>query len=167
VLDRGTTLLQQLEVPVPEVAALAARARARGAFVLLNAAPALALPATLRADVDVLLVNETEAATYAAAWALPAAPAAFVRAMRERHAVRVVLTLGAAGALMEADGSVEMLAPPPVAVVDATGAGDAFAGALAAAFARGAQARAALAAALAAGARACTHRGAQRWPPGP
>ncbi len=100
-LDRDTTLLLQLEVPVVEVAALAARAHARGAFVLLNAAPALPLPASLLRDVDLLLVNETEAAAYAAAWNVPADPAEFVRAMRERHAVRVVLTLGAQGALME------------------------------------------------------------------
>ncbi len=52
-----------------------------------------------------------------------------------------------------------------VSVVDATGAGDAFAGALAAAFACGTPADVALDKALAAGARACTHRGAQRWPP--
>ena len=44
-----------------EVAALARRARGRGARVILNAAPAATLPAALLADVDVLIVNELEA----------------------------------------------------------------------------------------------------------
>lgn len=44
-LDAGTTLVLQLEVPIAETVALARRARARGARVVLNAAPAAVLPA--------------------------------------------------------------------------------------------------------------------------
>ena len=163
-LARGVTLLMQLEVPVAEVAALAARAHARGASVVLNAAPAVALPEALLPALDVLIVNETEAAAYAAAWRLPAAPAAFIAATTERFGVRVVITLGARGAMTAGDGGIANVPPPRVAVVDTTGAGDAFAGALAAALDRGVDAAGAVAAGVAAGALACTHRGAQRWP---
>ena len=64
-LSRGVTLLMQLEVPVAQVASLAARARARGARVVLNAAPAVPLPDALLSAIDVLVVNESEAAAYA------------------------------------------------------------------------------------------------------
>ena len=74
-LARGVTLLMQLEVPAAEVAALAARAHARGASVVLNAAPAVPLPDAILSALAVLVVNESEAAAYASAWQLPAAPA--------------------------------------------------------------------------------------------
>ncbi len=163
-LGRGVTLLMQLEVPVAEVAALAARAHARGASVVLNAAPAVPLPDALLSALDVLVVNESEAAAYASAWQLPAAPAAFVSAATERFGLRVVITLGARGAMTSSDRRIVRVAPPETAVVDTTGAGDAFAGALAAALDNHADAADAVAAAVAAGALACAHAGAQQWP---
>lgn len=163
-IGAGTTLLMQLEVPVPEVAALAARARAAGARVVLNAAPAEPLPDELWRVVDVLLVNEREALEYANAWQLPAAPASFIGAMDARFGVAVVLTLGARGAITRAEGALREVAPPPVTVVDTTGAGDAFAGALAAALDRGMALPEAMDAAVRAGALACTHPGAQPVP---
>lgn len=162
VMGAGTTLLMQLEVAVPEVAALATRARAAGARVVLNAAPAEPLPGELWRAVDVLLVNEREALEYANAWQLPVAPASFIAAMDARFGVAVVVTLGSRGAITLADDALREVAPPRVTVVDTTGAGDAFAGALAAALDRGAALPEAMEAAVRAGALACTHPGAQR-----
>ena len=65
-LTPATTLLLQLEVPLPEIVALAARARLRGVRMILNAAPAHPLPAALIAAIDVLIVNEHEAEAVAA-----------------------------------------------------------------------------------------------------
>ncbi|MFO1324148.1 MAG: ribokinase [Burkholderiales bacterium] len=157
----GTTLLMQLEVPDAEVVALAARARASGATVVLNAAPAVALPPALLSDVAVLVVNEHEAACYASAWGLPADAPAFMAAVRERFGGRIVITLGAEGAMTAVGHRIATVRPPPVNVVDTTGAGDAFAGALAAALDRGEGPEAALTAGVAAGAQACTYAGAQ------
>ena len=71
--------------------------RARcGARVVLNAAPAQALPASLLASVDVLVVNAIEAATLAAALGLPDAPEGFASALHRRHGCAVVVTLGPA-----------------------------------------------------------------------
>src|SRR5258706_987928 len=60
VLGPESTLLLQLEVPIAEIAALVKRKS--GARVILNAAPAAALPDELLHRVDVLIVNESEAA---------------------------------------------------------------------------------------------------------
>ncbi|NUU24044.1 MAG: hypothetical protein HOV68_21460, partial [Streptomycetaceae bacterium] len=66
----------------------------------------------------------------------PAAPSRpYTRAAAPRS---LVVTLGAAGAVcVEADGDPVHLPSPRVPVVDTTGAGDAFAGALAWRLARG------------------------------
>ena len=107
-------LLLSLEVPLATVAAAASTARRLAVPVVLNAAPAQPLPAELLADVDVLVVNETE-------WAAldePAIPAA-------------VVTRGARGCLVvEGGGAWELPAVPVERVVDTTGAGDCFAAAL-------------------------------------
>ena len=142
----GNTLLMQLEVPLAEVASLAQRGKSRGARVVLNGAPAAALPAELLRDVDFLVVNEHEAAV----------------CLGSHSGVDVVLTLGARGATMCWNGIRHSEAPADVVVVDTTGAGDALCGAFAAALDRGAAPRAALREGVHAGALACTYRGAQR-----
>jgi ribokinase len=160
-LGAATTLVLQLEVPLPAVAAAAKHAHARGARVVLNAAPAQALAEGLLAAVDVLVVNEHEASTVAAGLALPPAPEAFAECFHRRFRSAVVITLGARGVVAVAAG-VRYAAPAPaVTVVDSTGAGDAFTGALAAALDRGAEWPRALAEGLAAGSLACTAAGAQ------
>jgi ribokinase len=161
-LNRGTTLVLQLEVPLDAVVDVAQRARTRGARVVLNAAPAMALPAALLSAVDVLIVNEHEAEALAAVSGVPSAPDAFAATMWKRFACAVVVTLGARGALAVVDGG-QLLraAAPPVAVVDTTGAGDALVGALAAALNRGARWPRALAEGIAAGSLACEAPGAQ------
>ena len=160
-LIRGNTLLLQLEIPLNAVCDVAARAKRGGARVILNAAPATELPAGLLAAVDVLIVNAIEAATLAAALGMPSAPEDFAAAMHERHGMSVIVTRGAHGALAAADNTLFTIAAPAVDVIDTTGAGDAFAGVLAAAFDRGAPWPEALAQATAAGSLACTARGAQ------
>ena len=79
-----------------------------------------------------------------------------------RAGVNVVLTLGARGAQLDWQGKTYREAPPPVEVVDTTGAGDAFCGAFAAALDRGASPPLALRDGVRAGALACTYEGAQR-----
>jgi ribokinase len=90
----------------------------------------------------VLLVNEHEQAVVAGRpEPNPADPDAVRRAhaaLRERGAGAVVTTLGAAGAIItDADGQTTAIPAPRATVVDTTGAGDAFAGALAARLAAG------------------------------
>jgi ribokinase len=141
----GGALILQLELPVEVVEAAAARA---AGFVAVNLAPAAPVSEALLGRADLLIVNEGEAAFYGDAL----------------HAGggRVVVTLGAAGAVMfEAGREVARAAPPRVEVVDATGAGDAFVGAIVVALLKGLAPDAALAFACAAGALAATRPGAQ------
>ncbi|GIJ55714.1 PfkB family carbohydrate kinase [Virgisporangium aurantiacum] len=153
-LGPGDTLICQLEVPVPAVAAAVLAARAAGALVVVNAAPAVSVPAALLADVDILVVNESEAR--AIGTADPAALAA-------RTGCAVVVTLGGDGAAFaEPDGGRAGSAPSyPVDVVDTTGAGDVFVAGLAVARHRGADLAGAVAFAVAAGALAVTAPGAR------
>jgi ribokinase len=126
-------LLAQLEVPLPVVAEGVAAARQAGVTVVLNAAPSQPLPAELLDAVDVLLVNEHELRDVTGRASVDEALTALAGRVRA-----VVVTLGPDGARWrsaEGDGSAPGL---PARVVDTTGAGDAFAGTLAAALATGA-----------------------------
>jgi len=160
-LEANTTLLLQLEVPMPAACDVAVRAKRRGARVILNAAPAAELSMAFLDAVDVLIVNALEAGTLGAALAMPNAPEAFAAAMCKRG-VPTIVTLGARGVLAAADRTLFRIEAPAVEVVDTTGAGDAFAGVLAAALDRGTDWPTALAEGVAAGSLACTAPGAQR-----
>jgi ribokinase len=161
-LTSTTILVLQHEVPEPANAALIARARRLGARIVLNAAPARPLAIELLRQVDVLVVNETEAAALAAAHGWPTGAAEFANsaaAISPRLAIGV--TLGSKGAIVGVDGGLFSATPPRLEVVDATGAGDAFVGVLAAELDRGSTLRDALGCAVAAGTLACTIAGAQ------
>ncbi|HEX4250647.1 MAG TPA: ribokinase [Pseudonocardia sp.] len=139
--ETAAVVLTQLEVPVDVVQRAAANTR--GQF-LLNAAPAAELPDELIELCDVLIVNEHEQAVVARQTASGDDPSdpAVVRhahlALRERGAGAVVTTLGSAGAIVtDAEGTTTAIGSPPATVVDTTGAGDAFAGVLAARLAAG------------------------------
>lgn len=161
VLARATTLLLQLEVPAGESLRVAKRARAHGARVVLNAAPAMPLAAPWLEAIDVLVVNETEAATLADALSLPAEAGAFAVALAQRAPLAAIVTRGARGAVAAADGFRYAVPSLAVQCLDTVGAGDAFAGTLAAALDAGLNLPRALARSCAAGALACTHVGAQ------
>lgn len=139
VVASAAVVLCQLEIPVDVVRAAAGQTR--GAFVL-NAAPAAALPDELLARCDVLVVNEHELAVVAEIGAdavtTSEAVASAHQRLRDRGTTAVVTTRGAAGAIVtDADGVTTELAAPVSTVVDTTGAGDAFVGALAARLAAG------------------------------
>jgi ribokinase len=155
--DRATitsarVLLLQLEIADQTVLDAAQTAHDAGVLVVLNAAPMRELPDALLAAVDVLIVNEHEAALLAAA--------------RPRHKLTdlvpvVVVTLGGAGAVLSRRGEAESrVAAPSVTVVDTTGAGDTFCGAFGAALAVGAELGAAVRFAVAAGSLAVETAGA-------
>lgn len=154
-LDGMRLLLMQLETPIAAVEAWARAARAAGVGVVLNAAPAQGLPASLLALLDVLIVNEGELAAItgigddiAAALAAVAVP-------------RVIVTLGPRGCCARDGDEVLMQAGFPVDPVDTTGAGDTFCGVLVAALAEDASLADAMRRACAASALACTRIGAQ------
>ena len=159
-LDGFSHLLMQLEIPLDTVQAYAHAAHAAGVTVVLNAAPARALPQALLGDVDVLIVNEGELA------ALTGPVGDTAQRVALLAAPTVVVTLGARGCVARHQGV--WLEQPAFAVdvVDSTGAGDTFCGALLAAWSVGADMATALRRANAAAALACTRMGAQSSVPG-
>jgi len=158
----STIVVLQMEVPMAENRALVARARARGARILLNVAPAGPVDSATLDAVDVLCVNEGEARAVAAGLGLASGePAALARALARRHGLACVVTLGSRGSLAATPDEFWTLAALPVHPVDTTGAGDAFVGTIAASLAAGNGLPAALRRAGVAGALACTIAGAQ------
>lgn len=119
--------------------ALAAKARAAGAAVWLNAAPALALPPDVLRLADVLIVNRLEAADLAGVAADTLSGVDLAEAVQTvAPAARVVVTLGARGvAHAPPAGPIERFDARQVDVVTTHGAGDMFVGSLAAAVLRG------------------------------
>lgn len=133
----AAVVLSQLEIPIAVVRAAAQQTQ--GSFVL-NAAPAAALPADLLKHCDVLVVNEHELAVVADVDRVNDADA-ITRAhagLRDRGVGAVVTTRGAAGVVVtDTNGVTTILDAVRSDVVDTTGAGDAFAGVLAARLANG------------------------------
>jgi ribokinase len=158
-------LLCQLEIPMGTATAACAAAHEAGTRVVLNAAPARTLPGGLLAAVDLLVLNEVEARVLA-----PVAPVSvdagdypepveLLDALLEQ-VPRVVVTRGASGAwYADREGVVAEILAPRVDVVDTTGAGDAFCGALAVALGEGRQITDAIRWASAAGAAAVRRLG--------
>ena len=133
VLRDAAVVVAQLEIR-PETVLAAARL-ARGLFIL-NAAPARHLDDELLALVDVLVVNEGEFEVVAG-FAATDDPETAARLAAGAATRSVVITLGADGALVWSDQRLTAVPAPAVTVVDTTGAGDTFVGALADALARG------------------------------
>jgi ribokinase len=148
-------LLLQLEIPLETVTAYAQAAHAKGVKVILNAAPAQALPAELLALLDVLIVNEGELAVVAHCTGSTAECLARV------NVPCVVVTLGSRGCCARADSVFISQAAFEITPIDSTGAGDTFCGVLVAALSQGHALPQAMRLASAAGALACTRLGAQ------
>jgi ribokinase len=141
---RPTVVLAQLEIPIGAVEEATAWATASGSRFLLNASPMRDLPPKLLRACDPLVVNAGEARALLgdASDEAPPSGCADIADLAGRLTERVpsaAVTAGADGVTVarNPDDTVHV-AGVPVTAVDTTGAGDEFAGALAAALAGGA-----------------------------
>ncbi len=158
-----STLVLQLEVDAPATWAVIDRAKARGTRVILNTAPAAAVPMDAAAACHMLVMNEIEAVMLAEVSGRGGNdPVAAARALSQDWGVTTVVTLAADGArAFTAQGEAWRIAALAVEVVDTTAAGDAFVGVLAAGLDAGGTLADALARASVAGGLACETAGAQ------
>ena len=150
-------VVAQLETPLAVVAEVARLARRFGVPLLLNPAPARRLPRSLLRLVDTLTPNEHEAALLTGEADIERAGLALVRA----GCRRVVVTMGAKGALLVTADRVQHFSATKVKAVDTVGAGDCFTAWLAVGLAEELTLDAAIARALSAASLSVTRPGAQ------
>ncbi len=133
-----SVVLASLEIPVDAVL-IAALAVPEEATFILNPAPAQHLPTALLERVDIITPNETEAGELTGIIPVAGTPslAACSAALRALGPSIAIITLGAAGAWVDAGETQYHVAADVVTAVDTTGAGDCFNGILAAALAEG------------------------------
>ncbi len=181
-LDRSDVVLVSNEIGHGAALAALRAGRSAGATTILNPAPADGVDRAMLEQADVVTPNRGELRALAAAVTGREPEGGsdaedIARGLRTRlvgsrpgpaeadHGPTVVVTLGAEGALLVDGAGTSQARPPVVTVVDATGAGDAFNGCLAAAIAEGRSLRDALPRAVAAGALATTRAGAREGMP--
>ncbi|MEJ8815077.1 ribokinase [Variovorax ureilyticus] len=155
-------LLLQLEVPMESVLKAATLSHEKGCSVVLNPAPAQVLPEAMWGLLDMLVLNETEAALLCgfAVGDLDSATRA-ADALHRRGPPRVILTMGGEGVVVcDATGCRHFRALK-VNAIDTTAAGDTFIGALCASLARGEAIDAGIALGIQAAALCVTRAGAQ------
>jgi ribokinase len=138
-VPHGTDILC-LQNEIPEAANLAVAQYANGARVILNGAPARALPDPLVALIDILIVNRIEAEDLTGL----NLPENMARALAARGVQTVIVTLGADGLVLCDGAQILTMSAIPTRVVSTHGAGDMFVGALAAELAEGADLHTAL-----------------------
>ncbi|TQV86214.1 ribokinase [Exilibacterium tricleocarpae] len=167
ITSAGVVLLQ-LEIPLETVMSVAQIAAGAGVPVVLNPAPARALPDELLAVVDILTPNRGEAAALAGLYTgSEPGLAAAAKTFLDKGVGRVLVTLGADGAVLfqpkagagQAPAT-QRFAARAVTAVDTTGAGDVFNGVFCAGLVRGLSCEQAIEEAMVAAALAVTREGA-------
>ncbi len=158
-VESADVVVLQGEIPLDGIAEAAALTRGR---LVVNLAPVVPVALEVLRRADPLVVNEHEGMEALRLFGEHAhGDHAVVAALVEAGVPSVVLTRGAQGALVGVPGSTESVPSPAVEVVDTTGAGDAFVGALATRLLAGDDLVEAATFAARVGAHACTGRGAQ------
>ena len=160
-------LVLQLEIPLETVILFIAAAHKGGVPVVLNLAPGQPLSKEVLRQLEVLIVNETEASLLSGQRVESLEDAHIVATvLHEQGIPKVVITLGSQGALLAtSDGSgktrIIYQSAPVVQVIDTTAAGDCFVGALTVALTEGQSPEDALRFAVYASALKVTKFGAQ------
>jgi ribokinase len=160
-LARGDVLVSQAEIPLQALVGAVTRADELGARVVVNLAPFRMVPDEVLGHCDPLVVNEGEAKALLQETGRDRGDAETMAAELGRLTRSAVITLGGAGAVYATGDVVRHVPAPAVAVVDSTGAGDAFTGALAASLCRGDELPDAVRLGVAAGGYAVGRPGAQ------
>jgi len=134
-VQAGDVLVLQLEIPTALVRQAARTAKSRGAFVILNAAPAPGQIEGLLDDVDLLVVNEQEIQVLADLAGVSGSHQELVQTLPPALGPAIVCTAGADGSFTVLNGSPVHVPATKVDARDTTGAGDTFVGYLAASLA--------------------------------
>jgi ribokinase len=130
ILRSAGMVLAQLEIPVETVEYLARVCARENVPLILDPAPAMALPSGMFKDIAWFTPNQTEAAFYLGnkpPESNPQAPAEMAKIFLSNGCRGVVLKMGARGTYLTSQGDVGgSVSAFPVDAIDTTAAGDAF-----------------------------------------
>ena len=159
--DRVSVVLVQLEIPLTVVQRVAEVCQMCGMGLVLDPAPAQAIPSAVWHGVSVVKPNELEAEVLTGISVTDRSSAEqAARWFFDQGVAMAIITMGARGAFLIGPDDIAEYPAFPAMPVDTTAAGDAFSGALGASLARGTSLPEALRRGLAAGALAVTVQGA-------
>lgn len=162
VIESAGILILQHEIPIPSIVEAAKIAHAAGAYVILNPAPARALPEEIYACIDLLTPNQTETATMTGLSVSNEQEAAAAAAELRRKGVgNILMTMGSKGSMCFTAEKSFFTPALRVKAIDTTAAGDTFCGALAVALSEGKSLKEAAAFATKASSLTVQRRGAQ------
>lgn len=162
VLKKSKILLLQLEIPLEMVVAAAKIAKENNVKVILDPAPAQALPEELYRLINIITPNESEAALLVGFPVESQEDASrAVKVLKERGVGHSIIKMGSKGAFAKINGKEEFFEAFPVTAVDTVAAGDAFNGALAVALSEEKSIDEAIRWGMAGGALSVTKEGAQ------
>ena len=161
VIDEADIIVMQAEIPYETIKKIALSAKQKGKKVLFNPAPACLIDEELMKAIDILVVNELEAAFISGIEYTGNNLEEIALSLLQAGARNAVITLGSQGVYMKNDKEIIQLPGYKVNAIDTIAAGDTFCGALAVICAQREIDRDALSFANAAAAIAVTRSGAQ------
>ena len=138
VIATNPVFLTQLETNLVAVEVALLIAASKGVRIILNPAPACEVPDELLALVDILTPNEVEASIISGVnVSTPEDAREAARVLMDKGTKSIVITMGSQGVFATTGEEERFIPSVEVEAIDATGAGDAFSGALATAIAEG------------------------------
>lgn len=131
----GDVVVSQFEIPLSAIVSLFKKAKQKGAKTILNPSPVQTVPEELLKLTDVLIVNETELGFLNEKNIPEEAPVAEIiaacRRIRENRNQTIIVTLGSRGVVV-VEEEAAVIESYKVEAIDTVGAGDCFAGVVAA-----------------------------------
>lgn len=162
VISEADYLLTQLETPLQAVDLAIKTAKSHGTKVILNPAPARALPDELLQNIDVITPNETETEILTGIKVIDEQTACqAANVFHQKGIATVLITLGEKGVFVSEQGNGQIVAGFRVQAIDTTAAGDTFNGAFVTALLENKATAEAITFAHAAAALSVTRKGAQ------
>ncbi len=136
--ERAGIVILQNEIPAEANEEAIRLARAAGARIIYNAAPARAVSPSLTQQCDYFIVNEEEAMFFLGERLATRSDIEDAIPRLHEYCSRLVVTLGAEGSLLATESGTHFIPVVPVKALDTTGAGDAYVGAFASSLLAGA-----------------------------